>query len=191
MGGKINSKQTWNMPQTNGIFQTANSLKAAPKNAANPRPKRKVKPRRKSKVNNAVKNATHSDSESPEAKSTNGHKRKSSTPFKEIDSKMASRRRSRSNLDNANEALYDISTKNVQRIRNNKSGDFDGFNVKSLDEGNEDGSGDSDTDTESKQKLARADRTKTKAYKRKKRKDKERKRSVGTVLKEKMINMTR
>merc|ERR1712048_158998 len=46
--GKINQKQVWNMPATDGVFQTANSLKATPKSSSsNGRPKRKMKPRRR------------------------------------------------------------------------------------------------------------------------------------------------
>merc|ERR1712228_952874 len=105
-------------------------------------------------------------------------RRKSSTPFKDVDDKMAQRRRSRGNMKKSlkDEALYDISTKNVQHP-SNKSGDFSDFKVTPvLDEGNEASSGDSDHEKAKKRDSK---------YKRKKRKEKERRRSVGTVLKEK------
>merc|ERR1712228_935431 len=178
--GKI--KKVWNMPETNGIVQTAKAIKVAPKSSSNQRPKRKMKPRRKSKVN--VVSTQKSDSESPEAteqSKENGHKRrKSSTPFRDIDSKMAQRRRSRGNM-KKDEALYDISTKNVQK-RDNKQIISP---TPALDEGNEGSSGDSDHEKN------KVNGKKVSKYKRKKRKEKVRNKSVGTVLKEKVINMTR
>merc|ERR1712228_955810 len=181
--GKI--KKVWNMPETNGIVQTAKAIKVAPKSSSNnqrSKPKRKMKPRRKSKVN--VVATQKSDSESPEAteqSKENGHKRrKSSTPFRDIDSKMAQRRRSRGNM-KKDEALYDISTKNVQKLDSKQIISP----TPALDEGNEGSSGDSDHEKN------KVNGKKVSKYKRKKRKEKVRNKSVGTVLKEKVINMTR
>merc|ERR1712013_795211 len=125
----------------------------------------------------------HKNAQSPPRR----NERTATSPFADIDARMARRRKSRDGF--GDEALYDIHTKNVPT--QSKKAMMRAQTLPEENEAEDRRESDSEKDRARTEKLKSPEKEKEKKKsKRKKRKDKARKKSIGTVITKKIRGMT-